>query len=130
MENEVSQNSHLRRMLDMYHSHIDIRRLNGKARNGSPPLKDAAIIITNGDDSWGRILLKLIKVQLSVDEIFYEGQPFVVCGISTRKALSKALLKLDRNVAIKFEYTIGVPVVVVDDEKIDVFKYESTDSCI
>jgi hypothetical protein len=110
MENEVYQNSHLRRMLNVYHSHIDIRRLNGKAHNGSPPLKDAAIIITNGDDSWGRILLELIQVQLSADEVFYEGQPFVVC---------------DRNVAIKFKNTTGVPVVVVDDEKIDVFKYES-----
>jgi len=125
MENEVDQNSHLRRMLNVYHSHIDIRRLNGKAHNGSPPLKDAAIIITNGDDSWGRILLELIQVQLSADEVFYEGQPFVVCGITTRKVLSKTLLKLDRNVAIKFKNTTGVPVVVVDDEKIDVFKYES-----
>jgi len=125
MKNETNHKNHLRRMLNIYHSHIDIKRLNGKAHNGSPPLKDAAIIITNGDDNWGRILLELIQVQLSGDEVFYEGQHFVVCGITTRQALNKVLLKLDSNMAIKFKKIIGVPIVVADDEKIDVFKYES-----
>jgi hypothetical protein len=113
----------LRRIFTIYSSNIS-KRFAKKFVNGNSSYQDVGFVIANGDDDYGRILVELISSKIFVDEIFYEGQPFIVCGQVSRQKLYSPLKSLDPKVAYELKKFIGIPVVVADNDSIALFAFE------
>lgn len=113
----------LRRIFAIYSRNIS-NRFAKKFVNGDSPYKDVGFIIANGDDNCGRILVELISSKIIEDDIFYEGQPFIVCGQVSRQKLYPSLKSLDPKVASELIKFKGIPVVVADYDSIALFAFE------
>jgi hypothetical protein len=118
MEQKLDRQDDLKRIFDIY---CDINNFKQRMKNGSPLLKNAVVIIANGDDDKGSVLVKLISSEFNSDELWYEGQPFIVCGLAERLKVQTLLKKLDLKVAKKLKKFSGIPVVVSDYDSIEIF---------
>lgn len=122
MVKETHSQKSLRRIFGLYEREILDSIRKGRKKNSS--YKDAVIIVANGDDKTGSILVKEIYSEFSSDELWYENQPFIVCGLAKVFKIKSLLYSMNVKAYKKLKQLSGLKVIVSDFDSVEVFSIQ------